>query len=227
MSTISLATIILLPIQLLILASLFTPHIFGLRLFATSHRLSSLRLQKRADAFKPHIYTPFSLLLHPDSEIGITRQDLEAIKAMKSARHSALFGPLACVPGLMAIPMLLYITINRQETTHSSTTITVLTSIATLVLLLAHYANASTVHHYFALVEDEEKLLFGKEIKTARQELLHSYGLKRVYLIILFALCRIRSQGIESERTSRYHMRQGEIEVEEVSRMPTQGSTDV
>jgi hypothetical protein len=155
------------------------------------------------------------LLLHPDSELGITRQDLEATKAMISAWNSTLFGPLACVPGLVAIPILLYITIIRQETIHSSTTITVFASIVTLVLLLVHNANVSTVYHYFALVEDEEKLLFGKKIKTARQELYRCYGLKKAYLIILFVFCGIQRQARESGRASWYQMRQGETEEEE------------
>jgi hypothetical protein len=93
-------------------------------------------------------------------------------------------------------------------------------------LLLVHKANASTVHHYFALVEHEEKLLFGKEIKTARQELHHCYGLKMVYLSILFVPCGIQRQARGSRRASCYQMRQGETEVQEF-RIPIRKTTSV
>ena len=94
------ANLLLAPLALLILLSLLMPLILGLRIFTTCHGLNLIRLQKRADALNRHIYTPFSLLLHQDSEAGIIGQDPEATKVMAFARHVALFGPLACVRGL-------------------------------------------------------------------------------------------------------------------------------
>jgi hypothetical protein len=226
MSTFSLTTIILPPIQLVILASLSTPLILGLQLLSTSHRLLSLRLQKRADAFKPPHPHPFQFASTP----GLRTRHHKArpgghqshdIRPEQPTVWS--LGVHAGVGGYTDIAVHHYHSSGNNPLQHHHYRICKHRDPG---LLLVHKANASTVHHYFALVEHEEKLLFGKEIKTARQELHHCYGLKMVYLSILFVPCGIQRQARGSRRASCYQMRQGETEVQEF-RIPIRKTTSV
>ena len=171
-------------------------------------------MQKRADAFKPHIYTPFSLLLQPDSGSGITRQDQEATKVMTSARRVALFGPLACALGLMAVPVLLYLAVHNQEAVLPKSTINLFVTLVLLLLVIVHCSNASTVHHYFSLVDNEQDLLFGGDIRRPSQERLFNHDLKKVYLVVLFALCGVERRAGSSSRAARYSRRQEEVGLE-------------
>jgi hypothetical protein len=107
-----------------------------------------------------------------------------------------LFGPLACVPGLLATPILLYLLTIQDEgvkRTYSGTSIGLLATITAILVLVIHYSNASMVHHYFSLVDNEQKLIFGDEVKTARRELFYSRGIERAYLTTLFVLCGVES----------------------------------
>ena len=113
------------------------------------------------------------------------------------------------------MPILLYLTIHDQEPTQSGTMIGVFAALALLLVVIIHCSIASTVHHYFSLVEIEPSLLFGEAVKTARQERLHSTGLKRVYLVLLFALGGVESRARTVEQAARYPDRQRDVEVEE------------
>jgi hypothetical protein len=216
-----LTTILLLPLHLLTLFSLFSlisPLITHFYIHTNiPNRLLLLRLQKHADAYKPHIYTPLNLLLHPDSESGITKQDLAATQAMTSARRIALFGPLACIPAMLAMPIMLYLGITHLESNPSWTMIGLFTTIAIFIMLMITCSTASTVHRYFSLVETEQPLLFDETIKPASHECLQSHGMKKAYLTILFAFCRVNCQNMGLERAAGCQSRHGGgVVVEEI-----------
>lgn len=117
--------------------------------------------------------------------------------------------------GLLATPILLSFILHHQEATRSTTTISVFATLALLLLVVIYCSNASTVHHYFTLVENERDLCFGNGIRRLSQERLHSYGVRRTYLVVLFALCGVESRaGSSSHAAERSGTQEEEVEVE-------------
>jgi hypothetical protein len=134
-----------------------------------------------------------------------------------------LCGPLCCLPGLVAMPISLSLATHsncadKYEASSCATGISVLVMIA-LLLAIIHYSNASTMHHYFSFVENEQYLIFGEAIRTARQERLRSHGPKRGHLVVVFALCGIDSCWRDPESFAKYQMRQAEVLEEEIGVM--------
>lgn len=130
---------------------------------------------------------------------GLTERDLEATAVMKRARRFALFGPLPSALTMITIPIFLHLN------SVGNSGVRLLLSL--LLVTLIHCANACTLHTYFSLLENETRISFGSELRSAQDEKTHS-RLLFVYFTVLFALSfvKINNKEAHTDVTKRWKL---------------------